>query len=204
MLTWIMNQNKPKDLNGKIIGISGSARSGKDTLGNNMVKILSDYGIKARTVSFANELKESVNKFLIEQTGISAFTEVEEEKKLIRPFLVCWGTEVMRSIDDNIWINNLKNNIHDDCVNIITDVRFENELNWIKENNGLSVFLNRQDNKPANALEEKNNETLSKGVDLNFHIGNFQDERILFLTSNEILDKLINNETLNLWKATCH
>jgi len=188
----------------KIIGISGSARSGKDTLGSNIVQILSDQGIKAKTVSFANELKESVNKFLIDQTGISAFTEDDEEKKLIRPFLVCWGTEIMRSIDDRIWIDKLEENLSSDCVNIITDVRFKNELDWIKQNNGLTVFLNRENINPANKTEEENNAFLSKSVDLNFHIGNFEDERIIFLTSNEILDKLINNEIFNLWKATCH
>lgn len=188
----------------KIIGISGSARSGKDTLGANIVKILADQGIKAKTVSFANELKQSVDKFLLDQTGISAFTEDNDEKKLIRPFLVCWGTEIMRSIDDRIWIDKLEENISSDCVNIVTDVRFENELDWIKQNNGLTVFLNRENVKPANKFEEENNKILSKGSDLSFHIGNFEDERIIFLTSNEILDKLINNEIFNLWKATCH
>ena len=56
----IMKQSKYK-----IISISGNARSGKDTLGNNMVKILEKQGIRAKTVSFANELKSSVDEFLI-------------------------------------------------------------------------------------------------------------------------------------------
>ena len=199
-----MDEKNLNDFKGKIIGISGSARSGKDTLGSNIVQILSDQGIKAKTISFADKLKESVNEFLIDQTGISAFTEEESDKKLIRPFLVCWGTEIMRSINDNIWIDKLKESLSKDCVNIITDVRFENELDWIKENEGLTVFLNRADIKPANSLEMENNKILSKNSDLNFHIGNFEDEKIIFLTSNEILDRLINNEIYNIWKATCH
>ena len=86
------------DLAGKIISISGNARCGKDTLGNNIVSILEDLGIKAKTLSFAYELKSSVDSFLLEQTGISAFTDNDIEKSIIRPFLVCWGTDVMRSI----------------------------------------------------------------------------------------------------------
>jgi len=186
-----------------IISISGNARSGKDTLAKNMSSILEEVGIKTKIVSFANELKESVNEFLLEQTGISAFTEDDEEKKIIRPFLVCWGTDVIRKIDDNTWINKLEENLCSDSVNIITDLRFENELKWVQKNKGLSVFIERDGIEPANEYEETNNLLLKESVDLNFTFGNFEDKNILRLTSVEILDKLINEDTFKLWKATC-
>lgn len=186
-----------------IISISGNARSGKDTLAKNMSSILEEVGIKTKIVSFANELKESVNEFLLEQTGISAFTEDDEEKKIIRPFLVCWGTDVIRKIDDNTWINKLEENLCSDSVNIITDLRFENELKWVQENKGLSVFIERDGVEPANEYEKTNNLLLKESVDLNFTFGNFEDKNILRLTSVEILDKLINEDTFKLWKATC-
>lgn len=189
--------------NFKIISISGNARSGKDTLARNMSDILGDIGIKTKIVSFANELKESVNNFLLEQTGISAFTEDDEEKKIIRPFLVCWGTDVIRKIDDNTWINKLQENLCSDSVNIITDLRFANELKWVQENEGLSVFIDRDGIKPANEYEKTNNLLLKDCVDLNFTFGNFEDKNILRLTSVEIMDKLINEDTFKLWKATC-
>ena len=186
-----------------ILSISGNARSGKDTLGNNIVKILTDRGFNCKTVSFANELKKSVDKFLIDQTGISAFTEDDEEKKIIRPFLVCWGTDIMRSINSQYWINKLEKQLSSDCIYVVTDSRFENELDWVKSNDGLSVFLSREGVEPANLYEEEENEKLKKAVDLTFHVGNFDDENLLFLTSNEILGKLINNKTYESWKATC-
>jgi len=195
----IMKQSKYK-----IISISGNARSGKDTLGNNMVKILEKQGIKAKTVSFANELKSSVDEFLISKLGISAFTEKDEEKKIIRPFLVFWGTEMMRSIDKSCWINKLKSNLSDDCVNIITDARFENEINWVKDNDGLTVFLSRDGVEPANPYEEEENKKIKDVVDLTFHMGNFEDDNIIYLTSNEILDKLLTETIFKSWKATCH
>lgn len=199
-----MSQNSTNRFKHKIIGISGNARSGKDTLGRNMVSILSDSGIKAKTFSFAHELKKSVDGFLIEQLGISAFTEDSDEKKIIRPFLVNWGTEIMRKKDSEHWIKSIEKKLSDNCVNIITDVRFENELDWVKEKNGLSVFLSREGIAPANSYEEENNKLLSENVDLKFFIGNFEDEKLIMLTSNEILDRLINNDIFELWKATCH
>tara|TARA_R110000772_G_scaffold89847_5_gene185932 strand:- start:246 stop:845 length:600 start_codon:yes stop_codon:yes gene_type:complete len=199
-----MSKNPTNKFKHKIIGISGNARSGKDTLGRNMVSILSDSGIKAKTFSFAHELKKSVDGFLIEQLGISAFTEDSDEKKIIRPFLVNWGTEIMRKKDSEHWIKSIEKKLSDNCVNIITDVRFENELDWVKEKNGLSVFLSREGIDPANSYEEENNKLLSENVDLKFFIGNFEDEKLIMLTSNEILDRLINNDIFELWKATCH
>lgn len=191
------------NLAGKIISISGNARCGKDTLGNNIVSILEDLGIKAKTLSFAYELKSSVDSFLLEQTGISAFTDNDIEKSIIRPFLVCWGTDVMRSIDNNIWINKLEESLSTDRVNIITDLRFENELDWVKSKEGFSIMLKRDGIKPANDYEKVNNSELSNNVDLSFCIGSFDDEKILKLTSMEILDQLITEKTFDLWKATC-
>jgi hypothetical protein len=191
------------ELENKIITISGNARSGKDTLGGNFKKILNDSGIKAELYSFAEELKKSVNDFLIEKTGISAFTEDTHEKNLIRPFLVCWGTDIMRSIDDNIWIKKLEEQLKVDQVNIITDLRFPNELDWLKKNNGLSVFIDRSNIKPANKYEEENNGILRDLADNNFCIGDFDNDRYLELTANEILNSMITTEIYESWKATC-
>ena len=187
----------------KIIGIGGNARSGKDTLGSYFVKILADQGIKAKTYSFANKLKKSVDDFLIREIGISAFTEDEGEKKIIRPFLVFWGTDIMRKINDNVWVEKIEPLMYDSHVNIITDLRFINELNWIKEHKGLSVLIKREGIEPANEYEKTNNEKISQEVDSNFEMGNFKDEKLVELMANEILNSIVNKEIYELWKATC-
>ena len=187
----------------KIIGIGGNARPGKDTLGSYFVKILADQGIKAKTYSFANELKKSVDDFLIREIGISAFTEDEGEKKIIRPFLVFWGTDIMRKINDNVWVEKIEPLMYDSHVNIITDLRFINELNWIKEHKGLSVLIKREGIEPANEYEKTNNEKISQEVDSNFEMGNFKDEKLVELMANEILNSIVNKEIYELWKATC-
>lgn len=191
------------NLDYKIIGIAGNARSGKDTLGENFVKILSDQGIKAKKYSFAHELKKSVDDFLIREIGISAFTEDEEEKKTIRPFLVFWGTDMMRKINNNIWVEKIESSLYDNHVNIITDLRFDNELRWIKDNKGLSVLIKRDGISPANEYEKVNNEKMERLVDSNFQMGNFDDTKIVELMANEVLNSIVNKEIYESWKATC-
>lgn len=192
------------ELQSNIIAIAGNARTGKDTLGSNFVKILEEQGIRAKTFSFADELKKSVDAFLIDQTGISAFTEVKEEKKLIRPFLVCWGTDIMRSINNDIWIEKLSANLLNDHVNIITDLRFTNELDWVKENKGLSLLIKRDGVEPANTYEKEQNEAMEEHVGSVFHMANLEDKNIMMLTANEILNSIITEDIYKTWKATCH
>jgi len=192
------------NLDYKIIGIAGNARSGKDTLGENFESILVEQGIKVQRLSFAYELRKSVDEFLLKETGISAFTSDKKEKDLIRPFLVCWGTDIMRKINNNIWVEKMEPRLYDNHVNIITDLRFTNELDWIKENKGLSVLIKRSGIEPANEYEKVNNDEMAKSVDLNFEIGSFEDPKMLQLTANEILNSLINQEIYDIWKATCH
>ena len=194
------------DLDKKIIAVGGNARSGKDTLANNLVDILAELNIKAKKVSFAHALRESVDDFLLRELGISAFTEDKEEKDIIRPFLVFWGTDVMRGRDQNVWVKKIQKFLKPDSVNIISDLRFTIELDWVKEKNGVSVMLSRKAVNPANKYEEEENKKLYKSVNLTFSLAEFGEEnkdKILKSLSHEILNSLLTEETLDLWKATC-
>ena len=194
------------DLEKKIIGIGGNARSGKDTLANNLVSILAELDIKAEKVSFANALRQSVDDFLLRELGISAFTEDKKEKDIIRPFLVFWGTDIMRGRDEDVWVKKLQSSLKEDQVNIISDLRFTNELDWIQNNNGVSVMLSRPNANPANKYEEEENKKLRQSVNLKFSLADLKKENrdyILKSVSHEILNSLLTEETLDLWKATC-
>jgi hypothetical protein len=194
------------DLEKKIIGIGGNARSGKDTLANNLVSILAELNIKAEKVSFANALRQSVDDFLLRELGISAFTEDKKEKDIIRPFLVFWGTDIMRGRDEDVWVKRLQSSLKEDQVNIISDLRFTNELDWIQNNNGVSVMLSRPNANPANKYEEEENKKLRQSVNLKFSLADLEKENrdyILKSVSHEILNSLLTEETLDLWKATC-
>jgi hypothetical protein len=125
-----------------LIGISGYARSGKDTFGLSLQRILKTYKINAQIDAFANVLKKDIDPFLLDKFNISAFTKNDGEKFLIRPMLVAYG-ESKRNQNPNYWIEQIeqksKNNL-----TIITDVRYENEAKWIIDSGGFLIHLNRQ------------------------------------------------------------
>jgi hypothetical protein len=192
--------------NKHIIAIAGNARSGKDTLGKNICELLREYDINAATYSFADQLRAEVDSFLKETLGISAYTTDDREKIIIRPFLVFWGTEMRRKMNASVWIDKLNERIKDNEVAVITDSRFENEYNFVKENGGLVVYLTRIDHngceiQPANFYEKENNVFLSNNADSNFAWLSSSDDSLLKSLSNELLETIITEDTYEKWKA---
>jgi hypothetical protein len=162
-----------------IIGLCGFARSGKNSFADFIGHLggQSDPPISFKNVSFAYALRKELDSFLQEKIGISAFTEDLKEKEIIRPLLVCWGTSIIRNkIDKNYWVENLKNTVNNNrktgFISIITDVRFVNELKWIKKEGGVSIFVERDGVGPTNPDELKFTDPLKKQCDLTFKWNN--------------------------------
>lgn len=196
------------DLNKKIIAIAGNARSGKDTLGKYLSQILNDCGISTSLNSFAKALKSEVDPLLMKSVGISAFTENSDEKKIIRDFLVFWGSDFRRKLDENVWINELEKSYDGKSILIVTDLRFQNELKWVRENNGIILFISRVDENnqiipPANSYEEVNNKLLLENCDNSLTWLTSENETILKGLSHEMISPVLNKEIFELWKATC-
>lgn len=141
----------------KLIGVSGFARSGKDTFYERCSIALKSYGAKSIRLSFADTLKKELDELLIKHTGISAFTEVDSEKELIRPLLVTYGTEIRRKINPNCWIESISNEVSayldQGYFVFITDVRFLNEASWVKSSGGYLFNIKRENVKAANRDE---------------------------------------------------
>ena len=85
----------------KLIGIAGFARSGKDTFYQRSAQLLSKEGYKSTRIAFADALKNELNELLLSNIGISAFTEEDQEKDLIRPLLVTYGTHLRRHLNES-------------------------------------------------------------------------------------------------------
>ena len=96
-----------------ILGLTGLARCGKDTFCKYARDYLKSNNYESKRLAFADELKKDVDAFLIEKLGISAFTEVTEEKEIIRPMLTTWGTEIMRKKDDLHWVKKVEEVINE-------------------------------------------------------------------------------------------
>ena len=140
-----------------IIGVCGFIGSGKDTIADYLVNLH-----HFRRESFANTLKDAVAQvFGWDRTMLEGRTKQAREwreqvdpwwaKRLGIPHLTPryilqqWGTEVCRkNFHDDIWIASLENklrNSRDDVV--ISDCRFPNEIDAIKQAGGIVVRVVR-------------------------------------------------------------
>lgn len=124
----------------KIIGIKGLAGSGKDTIGDYLER---EHGYEK--LAFAKPLKEIVS--IVSGWGMDYVSgEVEELRHLrdtivhrefnmtCREMLQKIGTELFRNMfDKNIWVKICRNKIVESKSEniVITDVRFQNEVNMI-------------------------------------------------------------------------
>lgn len=140
-----------------IIGITGFIGSGKDTAANYLV---AKHGF-ARD-SFAGTLKDAVAQvFGWDRELLEGLTpEAREWREQVdtwwanrlsmpnltpRYMLQLWGTEVCRQgFHNDIWIASLENRIRKTTQNIvISDVRFPNEMEIIRKNGGICVWVKR-------------------------------------------------------------
>lgn len=139
-----------------IIGVTGFIGSGKDTIADYLV---THHGFKR--VSFAASLKDAVSavfgwdRELLEGTTKSSREWREEVdqwwsnrlgmKITPRWVLQYWGTDVLRNhFHNDIWVASVENKLRQAKDNIvITDCRFENEVNAIKNAGGITVRVQR-------------------------------------------------------------
>ena len=164
---WIL-----KTMKTNVIGITGFARSGKDTFYNYSSKILDK--ANCTRYAFADALKDECDSFLKDNVGISSFTEDLVDKEFIRPFLVTYGTHLRRKKDPNCWVKKverlIQENISDSSKNFvfITDVRFKNEAEWVKSLGGYIFQITRDGFGPANEEEHVQSALIKPLVD--FHV----------------------------------
>lgn len=160
----------------RIIGVCGVARAGKDSLYHILSELFPEKRMKR--LAFADALKEECRDFLEKNLNISPFTANDEEKELIRPFLVTYGTHLRRRLDPDCWIKVLQSRISSDSSEgnyVITDARFPNELNWIKESGGYVIHVEREGALPANKEEEENDPILKDMSDIKLELPTFQE-----------------------------
>ena len=123
-----------------LIGVSGYARSGKDTVGRILVE---SYGFQRR--AFADKLKELALALDTHVATVVASCGWEEAKNdsYVREYLQRLGTSARDIVAADIWITALFNGLTPSVDHVITDVRFVNEANAIRESGGFIWRINR-------------------------------------------------------------
>jgi hypothetical protein len=140
-----------------IIGVTGLIGSGKDTIADYLVT-----NHKFKRISFAASLKDAVaNVFGWDRDMLEGTTKSSRKwREQVDPWwsvrlgipeltprwvLQQWGTEVCRAnFHDDIWVASVENKLRqtkDDIV--ITDCRFLNEVNAIKNAGGITIRVSR-------------------------------------------------------------
>lgn len=137
-----------------IVGLVGFIGSGKGTAG----EILENFGFEQ--VSFASAVKDVTaimfgwDRTMLEgKTDHSrAWREKEDSfwsKRMNRPFsprlaLQLMGTEVGRqTFDQNFWVSRLEASLNSNKNYVITDVRFQNEIEFVHNKNGIVIEIQR-------------------------------------------------------------
>jgi phosphomevalonate kinase len=140
----------------KIIGLSGKKQSGKDTIYRLSRDLFVEANKEARVgrVAFGDSLKQEVSEI----TGFR-MDFIEEHKDRFRELLQVWGTEFRREFFGySYWIDKMaeilqKSEPRFDLI-FITDVRFKNEAEYIKELGGLNIRVERRAPQTYHTLQE--------------------------------------------------
>jgi hypothetical protein len=148
---------KLKNKNIILVGIGAIARVGKDTLADILLEIASDKGIAAKKFPLAHALKLDLDDFLSEKCNMDVWTNDSNEKAIFRDLLVAYG-KIQRFRTDGTYWTNIVTTLIDDWVSrccdsepalaIVPDVRYAvydtDEVNWVKNNSGILINLERQ------------------------------------------------------------
>ena len=198
-----------------IIGITGLISSGKDTAADYLIRF---HGFKK--LSYAGTLKDTVaaifgwNREMLEGTTQSSRAWREEvdqwwADRLQMPHLTprwvlqYWGTEVgRRSFHNDIWVASVENQLrHTDDSVVITDCRFANELDAIKNAGGTTIRVERGVqpdwlNFATDYNITQNPQALAELIDQNIHASEYSSVGLKYdhmVDNNKTIDDLHKN-----------
>lgn len=145
-----------------LIGCSGKARSGKDSVGEFLVEELSEYGVVK--AAFADELKRQVAEhFDLSHAQLYGDLKEVEDERYIKPIKYDGENELqadywtpreimqaygqfMRTIDYNYWVKALFKQLAIKEIHsaVITDCRHPNEVDFVVNRGGYHVRTYRE------------------------------------------------------------
>lgn len=185
-----------------IIGITGVARSGKDTFYSILNKYLEERQIKSQRLALADKLKKELYDFVKEKFKIDIEKCDGKDKEMIRPLMVAYGKCRRVQTEGKYWTSLVEPKVKELQKNrilpIITDIRYieykEDEYAWLKNHNGILIHICRklEDGSivpPANIEEKSNDNKLKAVADFCICWDTCQDTNVLY----ELVQKNLKN-----------
>ena len=190
------------------IGVSGKARAGKDTFSDFLLDIIiSKYNKTVIKVAYADELKRKImnefdlsweqlygdlkevpdkrypKKSLINKLNNKEDGKVWQDKDLYwtpREIMQFIGTDCYREVDNEFWVKSLFKSVNPEEYDfiIVSDCRFESEIDPIVLAGGYHVNINRENSDSITNNSHKSETSLGDGYKVDFYIqnnGNLQD-----------------------------
>lgn len=161
-------------MRGRLIGLCGEKLAGKDTV----FGIIQRFHPDAMRVAFADALKLEVAM----ACGVSV-SRIEENKNTFRPVLQWWGTEFRRDLfSSTYWLDRaratIQHGLDENRLVVITDVRFQNEADFVREHGGKVWKVVRENNTNTDKHPSET-ELASIGADYYvFNNGSLKDLRL--------------------------
>lgn len=149
----------------------------------------------------------NIDEFI--RAPIKSPRKIGDTKMTVRQLLQELGTECGRDVlHPDVWVNSLFSNYkttftHDEIQKynsvqnwIITDMRFTNELEAVKQKNGITIRINRY---TGNTDHQHKSETALDNAEFDYVIDNKGDIQELILKVREILikEQIINDNKTN-------
>jgi ribose 1,5-bisphosphokinase PhnN len=142
-----------------VIGLSGKAGSGKDTVFGYIAEALN---VTVMNQKFSHLLKVyastllGVDKNKFEDQDFKASVIAGSNPAMTyREFLLEFGTTIMRRVDSDYWVKAAMKKIDENYINVFTDMRFPNELQAVKEYGGISIRVDMVGNEGADHISDK-------------------------------------------------
>ena len=180
-----------------LIGVSGKAYSGKDFTADAIKQLFPD--LKIYKIAYADAVR-NMRKGIVDVDAIYKLNKKEEPieglgvslRELMQSLGTDWGRHIL---GDNFWVNILNKRINDNSflteadVIVISDCRFQNEIDYIVNHNGivLNVIADSKEYKRSK-FSEHESEIISIVGDIDPRIEIFNDFTSNYISSlKEIL-----------------
>jgi hypothetical protein len=185
-----------------MIGLTGVARSGKDTFFSILKRYLKEKNIESQRIALADNLKYELGDFVKDKFKIDLAKCDGSDKELIRPLMVSYGKCRRIQTEGKYWTSLVESKIKDlnksNVLPIITDIRYieykEDEYTWLKAHNGILIHISRKLDDgtlvpPANIEEKSNDNKLKAVADYSVSWETCQDVNFLY----ELMQKHLKN-----------